>query len=128
MRRQDSKKVVIALAGLLLLAGSPPVAAGQWVVIAAEHASVQPGAILDGKQPVKLAEGARLTLLAENGKTLKLTGPYSGVPEAGGAGDVRGDNLTVIADLLQGHSQSTSALGIMRGGRRKSLERTGELR
>lgn len=109
-------KILTVLAGLVWLAGSPPVAAGQWVVVAAEGVSLQPGTLLDGKRPVKLAEGARLTLLAEDGKTLKLAGPYAGTPEkSGGAADARGENLTVIAGLLQGQQQSTSMLGAMRG-------------
>ncbi|MDS4042243.1 MAG: hypothetical protein RKP20_13805 [Candidatus Competibacter sp.] len=116
MDKRRFGKILMVLAGLVLLAESPPVAAQQWVVVAAEGVSLQPGTLLDGKRPVKLAEGARLTLLAEDGKTLKLTGPYAGTPEkSGDATDVRGENLTVIAGLLQGQQQSTSMLGAMRG-------------
>ena len=126
MNKQGSSKFAIALAGLVLLAGSPPVAAQQWVVVAAEGVSLQPGTLLDGKQPVKLAEDARLTLLAEDGKTLKLAGPYAGTPEKNGGATVgRGEHLAAVVDLLQGHQQPTSALGIMRGGRRADIEQAG---
>ncbi len=115
MNKQGVGRALMVLIGSVLLGTSPQVEAGQWVVIAAEQTSLQPGALLDGKQPVKLADGARLTLLAEDGKTLKLTGPYSGVPGSGGATGARTDNLTAIASLLRGHPQSTSTLGAMRG-------------
>ena len=126
MDKKRFGKMLAVLAGLVLLAESPPVAAGQWVVVAAEGVSLQPGTLLDGKRPVKLAEGARLTLLAEDGKTLKLAGPYVGTPEKnGGATGGRGEHLAAVVDLLQGHQQPTSALGIMRGGRRADIEQAG---
>ena len=115
MGKHGLGRMLMALAGLALLGGSPLAVAGQWVVIAAEQTALQPGALLDGDQPLKLAEGAQLTLLAEDGKTLKLTGPYSGAPGNGSAAGVPADNLTAIASLLQGHQQSASTLGVMRG-------------
>lgn len=102
------------LAGLVLLAGSTGIMAAQWVVVTAEKASFKAGAMLDDKTPVKLGDGAQLTLLAEDGKTLKLTGPYAGVPESAGDKGAQSNNLTAIASLLQGHQQSTSTLGVMR--------------
>ena len=126
MYKQGSNKIAMVLAGLVWLAGTPPVAAQQWVVVAAEGVSLQPGTLLDGKQPVKLAEDARLTLLAEDGKTLKLAGPYVGTPEKNGGATVgRGEHLAAVVDLLQGHQQPTSALGIMRGTQGANAGRAG---
>jgi len=109
-------RVLTALVSLVLLGASPLVEAGKWVVIAAEQSSLQKGALLDSKQTVKLAEGAQLTLLAEDGKTLKLIGPYSGTPDPGGSKVGEGSNLEAISRLLRGHRESTSTLGVMRGG------------
>lgn len=112
----DWQRIIIRmLAGGVLLSGSSLAVAAQWVVVTAEGTSYKAGAILDDKTPVKLGEGAHLTLLAEDGKTLKLTGPYGGVPESGGDKGAKTNNLTAIASLLQGHRQSTSTLGVMRG-------------
>ena len=108
-------QIPAALVGLAFLSMAPLAIAGQWVVIAAEQTTLQPGAIVDGDQPLKLAQGARLTLLADNGKTLKLSGPYTGAPGNGSAPGAPTDNLTAIASLLQGHQQSASTLGVMRG-------------
>ena len=46
--------------------------AAQWVVVTTERTNYKSGALLDDKTPIKLAEGAQLTLLAEDGNTLKL--------------------------------------------------------
>lgn len=119
MGKQGLGNTLMAMAGLALLGASPLVEAGQWVVVVAEQTTMQPGAMLDGSKPIKLAEGAKLTLLAEDGKTLTLTGPYSGAPGDGTAAGAPTGNLTAIASLLQGHQQATSTLGVMRGNNAK---------
>lgn len=101
--------------GMALFAGSPPVNAERWVVIDAENTPLSPGALVENGQPVTLAEGARLTLLTEEGQTLKLTGPYSDVPGGSAAASTAGKNLTIIAQLLQGHQQVNTVLGGSRG-------------
>lgn len=120
-------RVLVASVGLVLLGASPLVEAGKWVVIAAEQSSLQKGALLDGKQTVKLAEGAQLTLLAEDGKTLKLIGPYSGVPDPGESKGGGGSSLEAISRLLRGHRESASTLGAMRGGGSLGIMRGGSL-
>lgn len=117
-------RIWIALVGLVLLGVAPLVEAGQWVVIAAEQSALQPGTLVPGDKPLKLAEGAQLVLLAEDGKTLKLTGPYSGVPNGRSKGGGENSNLNAIANLLQGHQQATSTLGVMRGGSLQELPTT----
>ena len=109
-RRNISRLLV---AGVLLTGASLAVAA-PWVVVTAERTSYKSGALLDDKTPIKLGEGAQLTLLAEDGKTLKLAGPYAGVPGNSGDKGAQTNNLTAIASLLQGHRQSTPTLGVMR--------------
>jgi hypothetical protein len=74
------RKISRLLVGGVLLAGASLAVAAPWVVVTAERTSYKSGALLDDKTPIKLGEGAQLTLLAEDGKTLKLTGPYAGVP------------------------------------------------
>jgi hypothetical protein len=108
------RKISRLLVGGVLLAGASLAVAAPWVVVTAERTSYKSGALLDDKTPIKLGEGAQLTLLAEDGKTLKLTGPYAGVPGNSGDKGAQTNNLTAIASLLQGHRQSTSTLGVMR--------------
>lgn len=104
---------ILVCGGLCLT--SPLVGAAQWVVVSADQAPLQPGSLLDGTKPLKLATGAQVTLLAENGKTLKLTGPFAGIPAGDEGKGSASNNLQAIASLLQGHRQSASTLGVMRG-------------
>ena len=115
MNKQGIDRILMTSLGLIALVGPALVEAGQWVVIAAEQSTLQPGTLVPGDKPLKLAEGAQLVLLAEDGKTLKLTGPYSGVPSGRSKGGGESSNLNAIANLLQGHQQATSTLGVMRG-------------
>lgn len=101
--------------GALLLTIPALSTAGTWVVVAAEQASFQPGDLLDDSKSVTLADGARLTLLAETGKTIKVSGPYSGIPGSeGAAASQKNADLKVIANLLQGHQQKNTVLGVVR--------------
>lgn len=114
------RRGLLLLAGGGLLLGATLAEAGQWVVIDATGTKLTPGTLLTEKQKVTLAEGERLTLLADDGQTLKLTGPYSGVPGEKGSAGGGGKNLVAIASLLQGHSQPASSLGALRAVSRKT--------
>ena len=124
MNKQGIDRILMTSLGLIALVGPALVEAGQWVVIAAEQSTLQPGTLVPGDKPLKLAEGAQLVLLAEDGKTLKLTGPYSGVPNGRSKGGGENSNLNAIANLLQGHQQATSTLGVMRGGSLREMPTT----
>lgn len=113
--RRGLKTALAVLLGMGWSAGASPANAGRWVVIDADNAPLPLGARLENGQPVTLAKGARLTLLAEDGQTLKLVGPYAGVPGGGAPAGAAGNNLPVIAKFLQGHQQEIAALGGSRG-------------
>ncbi|MDQ5908553.1 MAG: hypothetical protein QG599_644 [Pseudomonadota bacterium] len=120
MLNQICRRVLLLVSGGLLLSGASLAQAGQWLVIDAEGTTLTPGTLLTEQQKVALSEGARLTLLAENGETLKLDGPYSGVPGQKSAAGSDGKNLAAIASLLQGHSKPTTTLGVLRSGSRRT--------
>lgn len=121
MNTRNFGPIQAALVSALLLTIPALSVAGTWVVVAAEQTTLQAGDLLDGSKSVTLTTGARLTLLAENGKTLKLVGPYSGVPASEGAASAqKSADLAVIANLLQGHQQKSTVLGVVRGDTSKS--------
>lgn len=120
MLHQVSKRVLLLISGGLLLSGAALAQAGPWLVIDADGTPLTPGTLLTEQQKVTLAEGARLTLLAEDGETLKLDGPYSGVPGQKNTAGGDGKNLAAIASLLQGHSKPATALGVLRSSSRKT--------
>ncbi len=118
MLNQVCKRVMLLTVGGVFLSGAALAEAGQWLVIDAEGTTLAVGTLLTDQQKVTLSEGARLTLLAENGETLKLNGPYSAVPSEKNPAGGDGKNLTAIASLLQGHSKPTTTLGVLRGSRK----------
>ena len=114
------KRALALLMGGCLLMGASLAEAGQWLVIDAEGTTLAPGTLLVEQQEVILAERARLTLLSNDGQTLKLAGPYSGIPEQKSAANWKEKNLVALVSLLQGHSQPASALGGLRASSRKT--------
>lgn len=95
------RAIVIAGAAALALLTAPARADG--LVVAEVHGgSLKPGQTLDAAQPVKLEVGQRVTLIADNGAIIKLTGPFDGVP------DPQGKRMGSVADsMLKLASQST---------------------
>ena len=61
--------------------------AGQLIVIDSTAPELMPGQVVDGSKVLGIAAGARVTLIAEDGRVTTLKGPFSGRPGAGpGAG------------------------------------------
>jgi len=101
--------------GAALLAGglaAAPAVADSLVVADARGGSLKPGQTIDAGQSIKLEAGQRVTLIAANGATIKLTGPFEGVPDPGGQRNVTvADALTKLATQS---AQSTATLGAVR--------------
>jgi hypothetical protein len=101
--------------GAALLAGclaTAAAAADSLVVADARGGSLTPGQTIDAGQSLKLEAGQRVTLIATNGATIKLSGPFEGVPDPGGQ-----RNVTVadaLAKLATQSAQSTATLGAVR--------------
>jgi hypothetical protein len=103
------------LAGLLALSVPlvpAPAYADELVVADARGVALTPGQSIDAGQPLKLAAGQRVTLIAANGATIKLSGPFEGVPDPN---NQRG--ASVAESLVRLASQTTtgtSSLGTVR--------------
>lgn len=106
--------LVTALASWVFLAGVAA-QAGELVVVEARGVSLRPGQVIDDGQPLVLREGQRVTLIAANGNTLKLRGPYDRAPDASGASD--GADLTqALSALIVQKQTRTSEVGVVRAG------------
>jgi hypothetical protein len=89
-----------------------PARADTLVVADARGVALQPGASIDAAQPLKLTPGQRVTLIAANGATIKLSGPFEGVPDPNNQrGASVADSLLRLASQT---TQSTSTLGTVR--------------
>jgi hypothetical protein len=106
-------KPALALAAALFLA-APVAGANELVVLDAKGVELAPGAKLDGTAKLVLAAGARLTLVAADGRTIKLKGPYDDAPAPGQAGQANmGDALK---NLMSQRGSGTAQLGVVRAG------------
>lgn len=99
------------LAVVLVLA-APAAAANELVVVDAKGVDLAPGAKVDGTKVLQLGAGARVTLVAADGRTVKLKGPYEEAP-APAAGQVAsmGDALK---NLMNQRGAGTAQLGVVR--------------
>jgi hypothetical protein len=96
-----------------LLIGVPALAgANELVVVEAKGVALAPGAKVDGTKVLALAAGQRVTLIASDGRTVKLRGPYEEAP-APAAGQVAsmGDALK---NLMNQRGSGTAQLGVVR--------------
>jgi len=106
----------VAIAVLLVLSAVTVAAAGDVVVVRSTAPGLKPGQILAASKPVELAHGTTVTVIAEDGRAISLSGPFSGVPVGekasapGGSGLIRS-----LSRLITGKTPETHELGMMRG-------------
>lgn len=104
-----------ALAGAVLLLGlSTAAQATEMVVIEQTNSPLEIGEILDGTKSLSLPGGSTVTLLADNGEVVTLSGPYTGAPAPSG-GPVKPGVVESIGDMLRRDSKVTSTIGAVRG-------------
>ncbi len=100
--------------GLWLLAS---LSLAQYVVIGGGTADLKAGDVLAPDQSISLQAGEAVILLAANGQTVRLTGPFSGA--AGGdqaAGEGKADQgvVSALSELFKQRDASDSSLGVIR--------------
>ena len=61
--------------------------AADLVVADAHNIALEPGQLVDGDRPLVLRDDQRLTLIAKDGRTIRLRGPYDGRPGVAGSAD-----------------------------------------
>lgn len=96
------------LAALFCLAAAP-VAAGELYVVDSTAAALPVGAFAAEDQIVDLAAGETVTLIAEDGGTLVIAGPYSGAV-ADGAADTPG----ALSRIAKAREDSSHVVGAIR--------------
>ncbi len=106
-------KLALAFTAALLLA-APLAGANELVVLDAKGVNLAPGAKLDGTAKLTLAAGARLTLVAADGRTIKLKGPYDDSPAPGQA--EQANMSDALKNLMNQRGSGTAQLGVVRAG------------
>ncbi len=102
----------VAAAGLSLpLAGH----AVELIVFAAKGVDLAMGQVVQSDSPLRLQEGQQVTLITDDGRTIRIDGPHDAPPLAEEAGS--GSSTTVISalkDMVAQKQANVTSLGVMR--------------
>jgi hypothetical protein len=115
MREIWLRSAAVSCAGFIALGAITAAHGADLVVIDARGLTVQAGQVIDDTKPLVLKEGQRITLIAANGNTLKLRGPYDQAPGSGEGGAGAGVSDALKALIVQKQSR-TSDVGVVRAG------------
>jgi hypothetical protein len=115
MRRLGLRSLAVTGAGFIALTGLTAVRGADLVVIEARGLPVQAGQVIDDSKPLVLKEGQRITLIAANGSTLRLRGPYDQAPGSGEGRTGPGVVDALKALIVQKESR-TGDVGVVRAG------------
>jgi hypothetical protein len=106
------KSLLVAAA----LALTPAAAmAAKMIVIDARAGTLKPGMSVESTSALSLKVGERLTLIAPDGKTVALRGPFSGTP-ASRSGGAAADPRQALAALISTRNARASSIGAVRAG------------
>ena len=103
------------LAAAALLASMTGAQARDLVVVESTAPDLPAGRVVNGSAPLSLKAGTRVTLIGDDGKVIKLDGPFNG---AVGNSAKSGDPAVVaaISRLFEGQTAENTSLGTFRGG------------
>lgn len=104
------------MTGILSLALVTAASAAELVVIEARGGPYKVGEKVDGSAPITLTAGQKLSLIAQNGATVKLRGPFEGPPAPEGAAAEGGNVVTALLNLGRQTESTSSTLGVVRAG------------
>jgi len=114
MKRLQRCAQTIALAALAVPAALSAPHAADLVVVEARGIALKPGDMIDDTKPFVLREGQHVTLIAVNGSTVKLDGPYD---KTAAAGEEGGDaSMSVALNALMTQSAARTEAGVVRAG------------
>lgn len=98
---------IVGYASAILMMTTAVAASSEFVVIAADNGgkAYTPGAVVKAGSKIVLPAGARITLLAQSGKVVKLKGPHSGIVRASAERAAKG-TLAAVAKLITSPDKS----------------------
>jgi hypothetical protein len=107
---------------LILLLGAAGLApssllAAELLVIRSDVAELKAGAVIQSTNAVKLPAGSRVMLVAADGRTIRLAGPFAGPPEPGAESAPSSDRrlLESLRKLFAPADDERMAIGASRG-------------
>lgn len=109
-----TRKMLVLLAASMT-AWMSVVEAAELVVVSAKGVDLKAGQQIDGTKPLKLAAGQLLTLIAADGRTIKLKGPYEDAPAPAQA-QQGGAVVDSLKNLVNQRGAGSGTLGVVRSG------------
>jgi hypothetical protein len=109
---------IVAMASLLL-AALPAAAKIDMVVMEARGVKLQQGQVIDGSANLTLTEGQQVSLMMQDGKVVKLRGPYD--KPAAPAEAAAGANVQLALQLLVTQQESRERAGVSRGTKGQAI-------
>ena len=108
----DAATLVLVIVFAALASGS---ARADLLVLNSTEPNIKPGQVLTARTTLTLPNGGAVTLLAQDGRTIHATGPWSGTLDAADSrsGDPR--VVTVLSRLLVTSPADKTSLGVTRG-------------
>jgi len=88
--------------------------AAELVIVSTTGNDFKAGQIINSTSDIKLAKGASLTLISENGKLVTLSGPYSGPAQVEFSSVNTGSLIPILKKIIAGDKTEASSLGVMR--------------
>ena len=95
--------------------------AAELLVIASTAPTYGRGLVLEGGESVHIGAGETLTLIASNGKTLRLSGPYRGTVSTVTTAPADTGLLEALTELVKRQGESDPTLATFRNLKKKSL-------
>lgn len=107
---------------LMVLGGwTAPSRADDLVVIASSDPTVEIGAVIDGGQSMSVAADTSVVLISSAGRTITLSGPYRGAPDASGS-SAESRLVDSLSRLITQDAESSGKLAAFRGGSKQAPE------
>ena len=106
------KARLISLLAVMAIA-APAFAKVDMVVMEARGVKLAPGQVVDGSVNLTLTEGQQVSLMTQDGKVVKLKGPFDKAPAPGEAATA---NVQLALQLLVTQESARERAGVIRGG------------
>jgi len=89
--------------------------AADLVVIASSDPSIKVGVVIDGVRPMRVVAAASVVMISSAGKTIKLSGPYSGAPDTSASSPDK-KLVDALSRLINEEAKSPTTLAVFRSG------------
>lgn len=121
-----SRPGMAAAALLVVLLAAPAASAAQLVVVESTVKGLSAGQVVDGSAVLQIPAGGQVTVIGEDGKISKLTGPYSGKPAAGSGEGGNPGTVQALSRLFVSNQPSATSWGTFRGDETATTFRGGD--